>query len=87
MGKSLYKWCSNFVKITFFRKKNLIFCGKNDSRHVSVKFYNNIVLDNFYVPAGGDIPDPVANPKFKHKLDFLNEMKKHFQKNNVKKEY
>jgi exodeoxyribonuclease-3 len=33
------------------------------------------VLHNFYVPAGGDIPDPVLNPKFEHKLRFLDEMK------------
>ncbi|MDW3502898.1 hypothetical protein NQ272_27480, partial [Escherichia coli] len=29
----------------------------------------------FYVPAGGDIPDPALNPKFEHKLQFLDEMK------------
>jgi exodeoxyribonuclease-3 len=33
------------------------------------------VLHNFYVPAGGDIPDPALNPKFEHKLGFLDEMK------------
>jgi exodeoxyribonuclease-3 len=33
------------------------------------------VLHNFYVPAGGDIPDPALNPKFEHKLQFLDEMK------------
>ena len=26
-------------------------------------------------PAGGDIPDPALNPKFDHKLQFLDEMK------------
>ena len=33
------------------------------------------MLHNFYVPAGGDIPDPALNPKFEHKLQFLDEMK------------
>src|SRR5262249_19981084 len=33
-----------------------------------------ITLHNFYVPAGGDIPDPALNPKFAHKLAFLDEM-------------
>jgi exodeoxyribonuclease-3 len=32
------------------------------------------ILHNFYVPAGGDIPDRHANEKFGHKLDFLTEM-------------
>jgi exodeoxyribonuclease-3 len=31
-------------------------------------------LHNIYVPAGGDIPDPEANPKFAHKLQFLDEL-------------
>ena len=33
-----------------------------------------ILLHNFYVPAGGDEPDPEINPKFRHKLDFVAEM-------------
>ena len=39
-----------------------------------------VELHNFYVPAGGDIPDANANPKFAHKLDFLREMTKRFEK-------
>ena len=35
----------------------------------------NILLHNFYVPAGGDEPDPDINPKFRHKLDFIEEMR------------
>jgi len=34
-----------------------------------------LVVHNLYVPAGGDIPDPALNPKFEHKLQFLDEMK------------
>ena len=57
------------------------FCDKIDSRHISVSFGEKaqlskpLVLHNFYVPAGGDIPDPALNPKFEHKLQFLDEMK------------
>ena len=29
-----------------------------------------VEIQNFYIPAGGDIPDPELNPKFAHKLDF-----------------
>ena len=36
-----------------------------------------ITLHNFYVPAGGDEPDPEINPKFAHKLAFLDEMRAH----------
>ena len=36
-----------------------------------------LTLHNFYVPAGGDEPDPAVNPKFAHKLAFLDEMREH----------
>ena len=32
-----------------------------------------IELHNFYVPAGGDVPDRAQNPKYGHKLDFIAE--------------
>lgn len=57
------------------------FCGKTDCRHVTVvlgekaKLKDPVTLHNLYVPAGGDIPDPAANPKFGHKLSFLDEMR------------
>jgi len=56
------------------------FCGRNDCRHLSVvlgeraRLADPITLHNFYVPAGGDEPDPAVNPKFAHKLSFLDEM-------------
>ncbi len=53
-------------------------CKKDDTRHIHVKLNNNIELHNFYVPAGGDEPDISINPKFEHKISFLNEMKKYF---------
>jgi exodeoxyribonuclease-3 len=43
-----------------------------------VTFGNGIELHNFYVPAGGDIPDPDVNEKFAHKLAFLREMAANF---------
>lgn len=50
-----------------------IWCGRDDCRHVAVGV-GGIELHNFYVPAGGDVPDPERNPKFAHKLQFLTEM-------------
>jgi exodeoxyribonuclease III len=54
------------------------FCAMGDCRHLSTRLSagnNSILLHNFYVPAGGDIPDPEINPKFRHKLDFIEEMR------------
>lgn len=53
------------------------FCDMGDARHISARIAlgdKNLSIDNFYVPAGGDEPDPAINPKFAHKLAFLDEM-------------
>ena len=47
------------------------FCNFNDCRHVSVVFENKISIHNFYVPAGGDIPDAKMNEKFEQAFDVL----------------
>jgi exodeoxyribonuclease-3 len=33
-----------------------------------------VEVHNFYIPAGGDTPDRVENPKFDHKLDFYEKL-------------
>jgi exodeoxyribonuclease-3 len=58
-------------------------CGKEDSRHLRVRI-DGIDLHNFYIPAGGDVPDREANEKFAHKLDFLNELIEWFGKGAVR---
>ena len=55
-------------------------CGRGHARHLSVKLGDSgskpVMLHNVYVPAGGDIPDPALNEKFRHKLDFLEAMER-----------
>lgn len=58
------------------RSEDPDWCSRGDCRHLGVTLElpsGPIELHNFYVPAGGDIPDRVANPKFAHKLDFIAE--------------
>lgn len=47
--------------------------GREDRRHIFATLSNGIELHCCYVPAGGDVPDPALNPKFAHKLGFLDE--------------
>lgn len=49
-------------------------CGKDDKRYAFVKLKGGLEVHNFYVPAGGDVPDRQKNDKFEHKLTFLEEM-------------
>ncbi|HEV2363781.1 MAG TPA: exodeoxyribonuclease III [Caulobacteraceae bacterium] len=48
----------------------LALCREGHARNVSARVAG-IEVHNLYVPAGGDVPDCSANPKFAHKLDFL----------------
>src|SRR5216684_2975755 len=80
-GQKGYHGVAIVSKLPFEATDIRTFCDKVDSRHISVSFGEKaqlskpLVLHNFYVPAGGDIPDPALNPKFEHKLRFLDEMK------------
>ena len=49
--------------------------GNGDARHVSAELENGIVIENFYVPAGGYEPDRSINPKFGDKLDYVAELR------------
>jgi exodeoxyribonuclease-3 len=54
--------------------------GKHDwqdngeARHVGARLECGIRIENVYVPAGGDTPDRIINPKFGQKLDFIERM-------------
>jgi exodeoxyribonuclease-3 len=46
-----------------------------EARHIGVELVgHDVVIENVYVPAGGDIPDREVNAKFGQKLDFLERM-------------
>lgn len=48
-------------------------CGRQDCRHLLVGVAG-IAVHCLYVPAGGPEPEPEANPRFAHKLQFLDEV-------------
>nr|WP_319248666.1 exodeoxyribonuclease III [uncultured Celeribacter sp.] len=48
------------------------------ARHVAARLENGVTIHNFYVPAGGDVPDRAVNEKFGQKLDYLTEMRDAF---------
>jgi len=80
-GQKGYHGVAVLSRLPFDRFDVQAFCGKSDCRHISAEFGERaglrdpITVHNFYVPAGGDIPDPAVNPKFAHKLAFLDEMR------------
>ena len=79
-GEKSYNGVAILSNIRFTDMSYIDYCLKGDTRHISVKFKNDIQLHNFYVPAGGDEADITINPKFEHKISFLDEMRSNFLK-------
>jgi len=75
-GQKGYHGVATLSRLPFNSVKRRDICGRKHARHLSVALdganaAKPLVLHNVYVPAGGDLPDPALNPKFRHKLDFL----------------
>ncbi|WP_038359533.1 exodeoxyribonuclease III [Bosea sp. UNC402CLCol] len=80
IGQKGYNGVAIVSKLPFSEKEAMSMCGRNDARHMTVTLDKaagsaaGIAIHNFYIPAGGDIPDPAKNDKFAHKLAFLDEI-------------
>lgn len=76
-GQKGYHGVAIVSKRPFIETTSRDFCKVGDCRHISALFKlgdRTARIHNFYVPAGGDEPDPAINPKFDHKLRFVDEM-------------
>lgn len=77
-GQKGYHGVATISKLPLSNGHRQDYCSVGDARHLSVFITSGsktIRLHNFYVPAGGDEPDRSVNPKFGHKLDFVEEMR------------
>ncbi len=75
-GQKGYHGVAILSKVPLTEDHRQDYCGVGDARHISAIFERGsrrIRIHNFYVPAGGDEPDRSINPKFGHKLDFVEE--------------
>ena len=77
-GEKSYNGVAIISRLPLGRIHHKYWAEKTDCRHICAQIENGPSIHNFYVPAGGDVPDREANPKFGHKLDFIAEMTRHF---------
>lgn len=73
-GMKGYNGVAVLARQPFATATTRAWCARTDCRHAIVELPGGIELHNIYVPAGGDVPDPEENPKFAHKLQFLDEL-------------
>lgn len=73
-GMKGYNGVAILSRLPFAATTTRAWCARADCRHAIAELPGGIELHNIYVPAGGDIADPDANPKFAHKLQFLDEL-------------
>jgi len=73
-GMKGYNGVAIVSRVEFNESGTQSWCKRKDCRHGMVTLPGGVELHNIYVPAGGDIPDPDINPKFAHKLQFLDEI-------------
>lgn len=78
-GQKGYHGVAVLAKVPLAGCRTHKWCGNDDSRHAVCALPGGIELHNLYIPAGGDVPDPDENPKFRHKLEMLDELSAWFE--------
>ncbi|MGI9389571.1 MAG: exodeoxyribonuclease III [Boseongicola sp.] len=77
-GQKGYNGVAILSKIAIEDAGDVDYAALGHARHVAGRLENGVTIHNFYVPAGGDVPDREANEKFGQKLDYLTEMRDAF---------
>jgi len=85
-GEKSYNGVAIIARAPLRDSQHKAWAGKSDCRHIAAVTADGVRIDNFYVPAGGDVADPDENPKFAHKLQFIDDMTQHFLANRPKRQ-
>lgn len=80
-GMAGYNGVAVLSKTPLKEKAQVDWVGKHDARHIKVTVFDDIEVNNIYIPAGGDIPDPIINLSFAHKLCFMDDISEYFEQN------
>jgi len=74
-GQKGYHGVATVSRVPFRELNRHDWQDNGEARHVGVVLEGSgLVVENVYIPAGGDIPDREVNLKFGQKLDFLERM-------------
>ncbi len=78
-GQRMHHGVAILAKTSLADEKRHDWQANGEARHTGITLtgingFDGVRLESVYVPAGGDVPDRNANPKFGQKLDFLSRM-------------
>ena len=76
-GQKGYHGVATVSRIPFRELGRHDWQDNGEARHVGVELLGpgkGLIVENVYIPAGGDVPDRNLNPKFAQKLDFIGRM-------------
>jgi exodeoxyribonuclease-3 len=82
-GQKSYNGVAILSKLPLREQNTMRLADLDHKRHISATLPDGTALHNFYVPAGGDIPDSKLNPAYGFKLKFVEDMTA-WSKKNVK---
>ena len=74
-GEKGYNGVAILSRLPIEEEASFDFARLGHARHIAARLKSGLVVHNFYVPAGGDVPDRRTNPKFGQKLDYLRDMR------------
>ncbi|MBL6664283.1 MAG: exodeoxyribonuclease III [Rickettsiales bacterium] len=81
-GEKSYNGVAILSKVPLKNRQIIDVKDFGHKRHIAASLQiggKEVELHNVYIPAGGDEADPKINPKFDHKLQFLDWMEDHFK--------
>jgi len=85
-GQKAYHGVATVSRLPLAIVDKTVFGGIDEARHLNIELTTvqragqPVQIHNFYVPAGGDVADAALNPKFAHKMQFLEDMASAFTK-------
>lgn len=78
-GMAGYNGVAILSKIPLKNVEMFNWVGKTDARHIRATVFDDIEINSLYIPAGGDIPDPLENLSFAHKLCFMDDVAEYLE--------
>ena len=73
-GQRMHHGVATLSRIPLIEERRYDWQDNGEARHIGARLPSGLLIENVYVPAGGDVPDASVNPKFGQKLAFIERM-------------